>query len=282
MRVFSLLGLSVFMACSAPVETDTSCVEAGYFPELTASPENSEWDDPFVQVDCGEDTLTVTSNGIPNFEYVSLTPNALSEQDYEWEITLNPERTGSQVDIPLLGLAGFALNGLPIYGPNEGPFPDPYGDPVFNDIVDFCGGHTGGTEDYHNHSLVVACVLELTDVPEDEVSPVIGFSLDGFPIYGPYGCLDEACEEVVEFESSWETIDDPTEYAWDANVCTKDSCDEASDTFLDRCNGRVGADGTYRYHVTSGFPYILGCYSGTASDNAGEGEPVGGGTPPSQ
>ena len=35
-------------------------------------------------------------------------------------------------------------------------------------------------------------------------SPVVGFALDGFPVYGPYGCLDEACTDVVKMKSSWE------------------------------------------------------------------------------
>lgn len=277
MRFVSLSPLLLLAACAADSDSfengNTDCVQASYFPTLVAAEENADWDDPAVGVDCQEEVLVVTSNGIPNYEYVSMTPNALTEQNWEWTISLDPEMTGSQEDIPLLGTAGFAVNGIPIYGPNEGAFPDPYGDPVYNDILDFCLGHTGGNEDYHYHALVVACILGLSEVSETEASPLIGFSLDGFPIYGPLGCLDEACEEVVEFQSSWETIDDPTEYAWDANVCTKDSCDEATDIYLDRCNGRVGPDGTYRYHATSSFPYILGCYAGTPSDEAGEGDP---------
>jgi len=277
----TLLFLSGLAACSSSggtsdiVNGNTDCTQASYFPDLVAAPENSEWEDPAVGVDCQEDTFVVRSNGIPNYEYVAATPNPLSEQDWEWTIALNPEQTGTQEDIPLLGTAGFTVNGIPIYGPNEADFPDPYGDPVYNNVVDFCLGHTGGTDDYHYHALLVECILGVTDVATTEASPVLGFSLDGFPIYGPLGCTDEACEELVEFKSSWETTGDPTEYAWDANECTKDTCDEASGEYLDRCNGRVGPDGTYRYHATATFPYILGCFSGTPSDDAGEGSPVG-------
>ena len=38
-------------------------------------------------------------------------------------------------------------------------------------------------------------------------------------------------------------------------------------------------DGSYGYHVTSTFPYTLGCYKGTASGSAGSGAPGGGDTP---
>jgi hypothetical protein len=54
---------------------------------------------------------------------------------------------------------------------------------------------------------------------------------------------------------------------------------------LDECNGRFGPDGTYRYHATATFPYILGCYRGTANGAGGGGEPVdpgGGGQPPAE
>ena len=50
---------------------------------------------------------------------------------------------------------------------------------------------------------------------------------------------------------------------------------------LDECNGRVGPDGTYRYHATKTFPYILGCYKGTPTASAPGGANRGGaGGPP--
>ena len=36
-------------------------------------------------------------------------------------------------------------------------------------------------------------------------------------------------------------------------------------TTLDACNGRTQPDGTYGYHVTTNFPYIIGCFTGTAT-----------------
>ena len=163
-------------------------------------------------------------------------------------------------------------------------------------------------------------------------SPIIGFALDGFPIYGPYGCLDEGCSEVVEFKSSWQNTgywpgtvgcnttadcgnpgggvcDGPMSNAFDPYQCstcaaanvngeittacvpTTEAWDHhsyvetAGDTWLDQCNGRVGPDGMYRYHTTSTFPYLNGCYMGTPSgagvgSQGGGGPPGGGGGPP--
>jgi hypothetical protein len=251
---------------------DSDCEQEGHFPTLTADPANSNYPDPEVQVTCTKDTLQVQSNGIPDYEYVATTPNELRAQDWNWEIARLPQRTGVQDDIPLLGTAGFTVNGMPIYGPNEAEFPDPFGDPIFNEVTDPCQGHPGGRGDYHYHALLAACVLG-EDNGTTEPSPVFGYALDGYPIYGPRGCGDAECTEVVEYKSSWETTGDPTTYAWDANECTRESCDEADGEYLDRCNGRTGPDGAYRYHATSTFPYILGCFAGEPSDDAGGGAP---------
>ena len=129
-------------------------------------------------------------------------------------------------------------------------------------------------------------------------SPILGFALDGFPIYGPRGCLDAACQRVVTFKSSYEHtkyemgtvgcansnacadrnayVCAPTvingqettacvykDYAWDYNVYQP----QQGDGWLDECNGRIGPDGTYRYHATKTFPYLLGCYHGVYDAN---------------
>lgn len=241
------------------------------FPPVTAHPANANYPDPFLDVYCEGDELVVESNGIPAYEFEPITPNALNAQDYTWRLPLSPTVAAETSEIPLLGTVGIAVNGLPFYGPNEGGMPDPFGDPVYNGIMDACMGHTGPVGDYHYHAMLVACLT--AGAPEDEASPVLGYAFDGFPIYGPQGCLDSECSEVVTFESGWVQTGDPTTYAWDNHEY------QASDapTQLDQCNGRIGPDGTYRYHATSTFPYILGCYAGTPGDQGGDGGDDGGG-----
>jgi hypothetical protein len=152
--------------------------------------------------------------------------------------------------------------------------PDPYGDPVYDGILDECLGHTGGQGVYHHHALLVKC---LTAKSEDlKPSPIVGYALDGFPILGPYECADKACSAQVELLSSWEKTGDPTTYAWDNHACTKATCEKPEGAYLDRCNGHVGPNGDYHCHATlakngptyTGVPYILGCYRGTPSDSA--------------
>jgi hypothetical protein len=77
------------------------------------------------------------------------------------------------------------------------------------------------------------------------------------------GCLDAECTEIVEFESGWVQTGDPSTYAWDAHEYQGGN----EPTILDQCNGHVGPGGDYHYHATATFPYVLGCYSGTATNN---------------
>jgi hypothetical protein len=177
-------------------------------------------------------------------------------------VPLEPELADETTTIAgQLGTIGFSVTGLPVYGAMEGPMPEAeaFGDPIANGIVDDCQGHTGPGEEYHLHA------IEDSSSCGFEPSPIVGYALDGFPIYGSRGCLDEACEEVVTFTSGWEQIADPTTNAWDAHEYVG-SDDE---TVLDECNGRIGPDGTYRYYITETFPYTIACYAGTPTSQSG-------------
>jgi hypothetical protein len=237
-------------------DADPDCPQSAHFPELAAHPANGAYADPFVRVSCDATSLTVESNGMPTYEYVDMTPNGLAPQDWTWSIPLTPTLAATPTDIPLLGAAAFTVTGLPIFGPNEGAFPDPYGDPVYNGIVDECLGHTAQGGMYHDHALVQRCIL--AGVADDAPDEVVGYALDGFPIHGPWACVDSACTDTVEMQSGWEQTGDPTTYAWDAHTYTGGS----DATVLDACNGHVGPEGDYHYHATAGFPYVLGCYKG--------------------
>jgi len=213
---------------------------------------------PFLKVSCDDDSMIIESNGIPHYTFVKKTPNDLSEQDYTWRITMQPTLASSISSIPLLDIIGFTVNGLPIYGPNEADRPHPYGDPVHNNLLDDCLGHTAQRGDYHYHAIELSCLsLESTDYT------IIGYALDGFPIYGPYGCIDGDCTNVVKFKSSWIQTGDPTTYAWDNYEYQENDGIE----YLDECNGRYDKKIGYHYRATENFPYILGCYSGEIDES---------------
>ena len=251
------------------------CPDEVFLDVASAPGAGPEFADPTLTALCANGRLLVTSNGLPHYTFVRLTPNALVVRNQSFDITLDPQLAAQPSEIPLLGVVGFTVNGLPFYGPNEAaqPAAQAFGDPVYNGIVDECRGHTSPQE-YHYHALEQRCLTADALVAEpwrnpavssEVASPVLGFALDGFPIYGPYECEDVACARVREMESAWVQIGDPVSNAWDAYEYQE----SALPTSLDRCNGHLGPDGGYHYHATSTFPYILGCYAGAVGGGGG-------------
>ncbi len=143
--------------------------------------------------------------------------------------------TANYQAIPCLGGFGFVLSGVSTNGPNEAGFPDPWGDPAAtspNSIdegvgaLDYCGAHVGA--DMHHHYVPTACferdavgrpaqsyvaaaeawdkeAMLVGDCTEE--SPIVGWSVDGYPIKGPCVCVsragDGSCAEVRRAMSSW-------------------------------------------------------------------------------
>lgn len=176
----------------------------------------------------------------------------------------------------LRGRVGLSTNGVNIYGPEEAGFgfgmnPSPCTDGsgtcyagvdvptceaslditcgnsskvVHSLMLDTCGGHA---IPYHYHN-DLACDYDHTFQGH---SPLIGFALDGYGIYGLYESYDETSETQIR----------PTN--------------------LDTCNGHMAIapentsygvpyslDAIYHYHTTSWAPYTIGCYGPIESQDA--------------
>lgn len=261
----------------------SACPEAESMLDVAMAPgPGGDYPKPTLSASCTETTFIVDTNGIPHYTFIPITPNPLVEKPNHYEIPRNPELAADVTAIPLLGGIGFAVNGMPIFGPTEGAQPAQmaYGDPIFNAIVDPCLGHTA--DRYHYHALEAKCLSPSglvsepwmnADPPADKASPIVGWGLDGFPVYGPLECADAACSSVVEMKSGYEKTGDPTTNAWEAYTWKVHPGDG---TYLDQCNGHIGADGDYHYHATAGFPYVIGCYKGTVGGGMGGAGGAGG------
>ena len=68
---------------------------------------------------CKDGQFTVTSNGVPFYTYVAMTPNALQAVPHTWSIPTQPKLADKTTAVPMLGQAGFTVSGLPFYGPTE-------------------------------------------------------------------------------------------------------------------------------------------------------------------
>ena len=291
----------MYPAVAAPTPTPGTGCQADNFLDVSAAPgAGGSYPKPSLSVTCGSTTVTVKSNGIPHYQFVSVTPNGLQVQNnYTFNFPRSPAIAGSVTNVPCLGTAGVAVNGMPFFGPNEAQMPDPYGDPVVNAILDECLGHTAQGGSYHYHALLVKCLTASglvsqpwnnPDPPSTERSPIVAYAFDGFPVYGPNECTTAACTQVVEMLSGWDNTGHgmvgcsssatcaadeecttvmisgqktqacaSKTYAWANNTYSA----KAGTQYLDQCNGHVGPNGDYHYHTTETFPYIIGCYRGT-------------------
>jgi hypothetical protein len=183
--------------------------------------------------------VIVESAGVPNHpspywgaghpNYVSphstmvVNPNLISEQNFKFYIPLNPSVSSAVSSTPL-GPIGVSISGVPFYNQYAGP----NNQPLDNEIPSFDNyyGHPQQTGQYHYH-------WEPTYLTFNESSSMlIGYSLDGFPIYGPTE------QSNGQYPSN-----------------------------LDELNGHSHStneyeDGTYHYHATSTSPYLLGGFKG--------------------
>ena len=112
-------------------------------------------------------------------------------------------------------------------------------DAVAHEIQDECDGHPERTGAYHYHSLSV-CVEDAEPDAGSEHSPLVGYAIDGFGIYGHYG-------------EDGETL---------------------TNSDLDECHGHtheVEWDGEnmelFHYHSTFEYPYTVGCFRGTPAED---------------
>ena len=72
---------------------------------------------------------------------------------------------------------------------------------------DFCSGHSQNQGDYHYH-FPPSCLLAQAGEKESEHSPQIGWSFDGFPIYGPRGVSGAMMEHCSETGGDTDCLDE--------------------------------------------------------------------------
>jgi hypothetical protein len=145
-------------------------------------------------------------------------PNKIVQGNYTFRIPLKPAEAGNKQATPM-GPIGISLNGVPFFNQYAAQMA-----PLTNEINSFdqYGGHPQQQGMYHYH----VEPLYLTGIKGKDA--LMGFLLDGFPVYGPYE---------------------------NGLAVTNDA--------LDAYHGHKHAtadypDGIYHYHITSADPYING------------------------
>jgi hypothetical protein len=167
-------------------------------------------------------------------------PNTCLEalQDETVEITalipMTPVKADDLTDLGTVAKVGMGLDGVPIFADAPSVL-----DTGHLPALDTCGGHIDPGGWYHWHATATdidtafdhAHVEASCEHVEQDSAAQFGYAFDGYAMFG--------------------TTD---EYG---NVPTD----------LDDCNGRIGSDGTYRYHATAEFPNLPPCLTGVMAEN---------------
>lgn len=229
-----LSGVAAFHSTTALAhESEQHCAA------VAASVEDAGFADE-VTVTCGAGRAILTSDIYP--DHILMTGIVgtneqvpVPAKDYAAPIPLQPVLgdTPQTRDAAL----GVAVNGVPIFdytGGGEMSTEDLYHhqtqhDTLLTQQLDVCGGHAGRGDDYHYHVKPV-CMIEQMENAGDHA--IIGWAFDGFPIYGDNNPDGTAIATGV----------------------------------LDVCNGQPDDTFGYRYHTSTGAPYIVQCLMGAVGD----------------
>ncbi|NRD19740.1 YHYH protein [Winogradskyella eckloniae] len=303
-------------ACEQPIgyvsnhsDTDDSGCESTQVLDSSrgACNETLSFVSSYTQTISGSNRI-ISSNSIPEHMVGrfgmgagSLNPNAISEQNESYIITLNPEvantftallsTTGNGPNVGPQYSFGVLLNGVELDPVAAEPFPH---EGVMSANVnwewnlealnvnlglDCNSAHVQPTGKYHYHGSPVL-FLDALNVPTNAMT-LIGYAADGFPIYYKYAYSDasDSNSSVVSMASSYQLksgnrggdgVTAPcgvfdgvysNDYEYISGLGT-----------LDEANGRTGVTpeyptGTYYYVLTDEFPSIPRYFRGTPSND---------------
>ncbi len=230
----------------------------------------------------------ITASGVPSYNIGpwNSNPNVPSNQNKVWKITLTPTKnTGTLTNTPL-GNIGIWSNGVGAYNPKDGyawntatnAFAvSPTATSLLRNAYvyeavsfDACLGHPDGKGSYHNH-VNPKCLYDAT--ASTIHSPIIGYALDGFPIYGAYGYTNTDGTGLIKRMTSSYVLSTTRTNPSLTQVAAGGLCDDyvytAGSGDLDIHNGRLCVtpeypNGIYAYFVTIDgqgtpvYPFVLG------------------------
>jgi hypothetical protein len=276
----------------------------------------SEYDGPRSLWTIQDGFIRLQATGLPYHSYGNeKSKYKATYKNYDVKFEYRGGKNEAGIDQPTNGLIGYWLNGVAIYSPSSGEtIPDKFGKvPNFNYNAsyqstkklkynlnhDMAGGHVMSPDSYcyHDFSFASAWIVGSGSIPqsfkESEVksipylkgglthgdghSKILGFALDGYPIYGPYGykiAYDQTGGvEILKSgyslkDASVRNINKLSVLEYPMGIFVEDY-EFVGDGALDKHNGRhcITPDfpgGTYAYFVSTDtnqnpvFPYVIG------------------------
>jgi hypothetical protein len=247
-------------------------------------------------------TRTISANNIPAHKVGlfgnvagAANPNAIAPQSSSYSVTSSPQLASSKTQ--LLGNSGpdyafgVLLNGVELDPVAAEPWPHIRGNFAQADWdwnlealnvnlgLDCNNAHVQPTGKYHYHASPTL-YIESLQATSDQMT-LVGYAGDGFPIYNKYAYSDanNMDSAIVEMQPSYQLKQGIRPGDGDSAPCgnydgvyTQDYEFVENVGDLDECNGRMGVTpefpgGTYYYVLTTEFPAIPRCFSGTPSND---------------
>ena len=282
------------LACPYPTATASASDTGSIDCACDSTYENESLDiEGSVSMSCSVGTnREIVSNSIPDHEPGEFpndgNPNTIAAVDFAMTMTLIPVLTDeidSSQRVPAIARNGVKFEpetGETYNNANEWRYEaiqDSY------DLgLDDSFAHVQPTGMYHYHGMPEGHI-DLTD--RGKAMTLVGWALDGFPVYARYGYTDanDASSAIKEMSGSYQLhdiTDLPGRPAVDATdphreqieflplgVFVQDWQYEESISELDECNGRYGVtpefpEGIYHYYITDDYPYVQRCLKGNA------------------
>ena len=155
-------------------------------------------------------------------------PNPIREQRLNFSLPRNPQAAAKPSCLGK-GPIGIMLTGATVFNALDAENHDA----VATELFDKCEGHPERNGMYHYHHYSPCFDSAGPGMP----SPLLGYALDGFGIYGPRGDKGQ--------------------------LLTNADLDECHGIKSDVPDGKGGTKNVYHYVFNNEFPYSLGCYRGT-------------------
>lgn len=246
-------------------------------------------------------------------------PGTVSDQDRTHVIPISPEEETGEKTATTTGSTAVWIDGVSIYNWSDAMSYENAGvwnqNAVFfeGNGLDENGGHPPPGGEYHTHAVNIGLMTDLGDDGSGH-SPILGWSYEGYPIYGPWGYVnDDGTGGIAKQDSSWQVraiterthLGDGTDVA-DGPPLAEQPLGAYIEDYeyveglgdLDEFNGRFSVtpeypEGIYHYVVTiddtetisvdsAVFPYVIGLdyYGVVETDNLTGGGGGDGGPPP--
>ncbi|MEQ9460507.1 MAG: YHYH protein [Phycisphaeraceae bacterium] len=244
-----------------------------------------ELPEPIISITIEGDTRVIRANGLPNHQTGDFpnngNPNAIRPQNHEFRLPLNP--TISDEPTSARPQFGVALNGV-IFDAGTAEFWTPTRDRAFggrspwnyealtggiNLGLDQNNAHVQPTGKYHYHGIPTGLIQTIAGEQDTHRVMHLGWALDGFPIYGPWGYDDPMVpnSELRQLKSSYQLKQGHRPASPQGPGGPYDGTFGLDFEYvpnlgdLDECNGRFGVtpefpNGTYYYVITQDFPSI--------------------------